>query len=182
MAMSRWIFAFLLTLGMSAPAFAADPASLQVFTGASQAVRSYPYFTIFDSVHASVDAGVVTLTGKVTMGYKANEIERRVADVAGVRQVVNNLQVLPVSPNDDRLRVNIARAIYANPALSMYGLSRNPSIHVIVENGRVTLDGVVNVDQHRQLARLIAGAFDGFGPVVNNLRTDDEVKQALRQL
>jgi hyperosmotically inducible protein len=96
--------------------------------------------------------------------------------------VVNNLQVLPVSPNDDRLRVNIARAIYANPALSMYGLSRNPSIHVIVENGRVTLDGVVNVDQHRQLARLIAGAFDGFGPVVNNLRTDDEVKQALRQL
>jgi hyperosmotically inducible protein len=124
----------------------------------------------------------VTLTGKVTMPYKASDIEQRVARVAGVRQVVNNLQVLPVSPYDDRLRVSIARAIYANPALSMYGLGRHPSIHVIVEHGHVTLDGVVSLDEHRQIARLVAGSFDGFGPVRNDLRTDEEVQQALQQL
>jgi hyperosmotically inducible protein len=180
--MARWMTALIVTLGLAGPAWAADPANLRLFTDASREVRSYPYFTIFDSVHASVDAGVVTLVGKVTMPYKAAEIERRVARVQGVRQVVNQLQVLPVSPFDDLLRVRIARAIYANPALAIYGHSRYPSIHVIVENGRVTLDGVVSLDQHRHLARLIAGSFEGFGPIRNELRTDEEVQQALQQL
>jgi hyperosmotically inducible protein len=180
--MSRWIFTLLVTLGLAGPAWAADPTNLRVFTDASREVRNYAFFTIFDSVHASIDDGVVTLTGKVTMPYKASDIEQRVARVHGVRQVVNNLQVLPVSPYDDHLRIRIARAIYANPALSLYGLGRHPSIHVIVENGRVTLDGVVSSDQHRQLARLIAGSFEGFGPVRNELRTDEEVQQAIQQL
>ena len=180
--MTRWILALLLTVGLAAPAWAADPANLQLFREASREVRNYTFFTIFDSVHASVDAGVVTLVGKVTMPHKASDLEKRVSRLPGVKQVVNNLQVLPVSPYDDQLRLAIARAIYSNPALAIYGRGRNPSIHVIVENGRVTLDGVVNIDQHRHLARLVAEGFDGFGPVQNNLKTEAEVQQAMQQL
>ena len=79
------------------PAWAADPTNLAVFNDVSKTVQRYAFFTIFDSVRASVAEGVVTLSGKVTMPYKASDIEKRVAKVDGVTQVVNDLEVLPVS-------------------------------------------------------------------------------------
>jgi hyperosmotically inducible protein len=179
--MSRWLMAALLTLGLAAPAWAGEPSNLDVFNGVAKQVQRYPFFTIFDAVHTSVRDGVVTLSGKVTMPYKANDIAKRVARVDGVRQVKNEIAVLPVSQFDDQLRLRIARAIYSNSSLSMYGLGPDPSIHIIVERGHVTLDGVVSNDQDRIIARMIAGSFDAF-TVKNELQTDEEVKPALEKL
>jgi len=144
-------------------------------------VQRYSFFTIFDAVHASVADGVVTLSGKVTMPYKSSDIAKRVAKVDGVTSVVNHLEVLPVSMFDDQLRVRIARAIYSNPSLSNYGLGANPSIHVIVDRGRVTLDGVVMNNMDRQIARTVVGSFSTFG-IKNELKTDAEMKQDLEKL
>ena len=88
----------------------------------------------------------------------------------------NRIEALPVSPMDNQLRLGIARALYANPALQMYGLGANPSIHVVVERGRVTLDGVVNNDADRIIAMMVARQFNTFG-VTNALRTSAEVQR-----
>jgi len=181
MAMSRFFLSALLTAALASPAFAGDRKNLEVFNDVSKTVQRYSFFTIFDSVHASVVDGVVTLDGKVTMPYKASDIAKRVANVEGVTEVVNHLEVLPVSLFDNQLRTRIARAIYSNSSLSTYGLGPNPSIHIIVEGGHVTLDGVVMNNMDRQIARTVVGSFTTFG-VKNELKTDEEVKQDLEKL
>ena len=90
------------------PARAADKENLQVFRDVQRQVLQYPHFTIFDSVDAQVDHGIVTLTGKVTMPYKRDDLGKRTAGVAGVKQVVNHIDVLPVSQFDDELRFRSA--------------------------------------------------------------------------
>ena len=176
-----FLLSTLLMVSLGAGASAAQREDLQVFNDVARQVQRYPYFTIFDSVHADVDDGRVVLTGKVTLGYKANEIAKRIAKVDGVRRVDNKIEVLPASTFDDDLRIRIARAVYAHPALHMYGLGPNHSIHVIVERGRVTLEGVVNNDADRIIANSIARSFSSFG-VTNDLKTDDEMAQELERL
>ena len=144
---------------MSVPAWAAQREDLQIFNDLSRQVLRYSQFTIFDSINAQVDDGVVTLSGRVTMPYKRDDIAERNARVAGVRQVNNEIAVLPVSQFDDELRLRIARAIYGNSNFWTYGAMVNPPIHIIVENGRVTLEGVVNSNVDRMLARSIASSF-----------------------
>jgi len=178
---ARFIAAAVAVLALSAPAFAADTENLQTFREVQKQVLRYTHFTIFDNVDTQVNDGVVTLTGQVTMPYKANDIEKRVAKAAGVRQVINRLTVLPVSQFDDQLRLRIARAIYTNPNFSIYGSMVNPPIHVIVDHGHVTLEGVVNSDLDKQVARTIASSFPAFS-VKNNLKTDAEVKAELEKL
>ncbi len=163
------------------PARAADKENLQVFRDVQRQVLQYPHFTIFDSVDAQVDHGVVTLSGKVTMPYKRDDIERRVGKLPSVTKVNNNITVLPVSQFDDDLRLGIARAIYRNGNFRPYAFMVNPPIHVIVENGRVTLEGVVNSEVDRVLARSIASNFLAFD-VKNALKTEAEVKQELEKL
>lgn len=153
---------------------------LQVFNDISAAVNRYSFFTIFDDVSANVDQGTVTLTGKVTMPYKRDDIEKRVAKVDGVRQVVNRLEVLPVSGFDDELRYRIARSIYGNANFWNYSVMANPPIHIIVDHGRVTLTGVVQSNVDRMLARSLVTQF-GVMSVKNELRTEAEVKQQLEQ-
>ena len=181
--MPRWVLAVLLALGLgvAGPAHAAATSNLELFNAVSNAVTRYERFTIFDSVHLGVQDGTVTLTGKVTMPYKASDIERRIARIDGVQRVVNRIEVFPVSLFDDELRVRIAQAIYSHPALFSYGLGPTPSIHIIVERGRLTLEGVVRNDMDRQIARSIAGSFGAFS-IANDLRTDDEVTRELEQL
>ena len=171
----------IVTLAMSAPAWAQGREDLAVFRDVSSQVLRYPQFTIFDSIHAQVDEGVVTLTGKVTMPYKRDDIARRVARVEGVQQVNNEITVLPVSLFDDELRLRISRAIYGNSNFWRYGSMVNPPIHIVVENGRVTLEGVVNSNIDRMLARSIASSFDAF-EVTNNLKTDAEAKADLEKI
>ena len=154
---------------------------LQVFNDVSAAVLRYANFTIFDDVGANVASGVVVLTGKVTMPYKRAEIEKRVAKVAGVTQVENRITVLPVSQFDEELRYTIARAIYGNSSFWHYAAMANPPVHIVVENGRVTLSGVVNNNVERMLARSLATSFGAFS-VVNALKTDAEVKADLERI
>ena len=117
----------------------------------------------------------------MTLPYKASDIEERVTRIVGVKGVQNTITLLPVSSFDDRLRLGIARALYTDPALSMYGLGANPSIHVIVEYGRVTLDGVVNNEMDKAISNSVARACQAFG-VTNELKTSDEVEQRLAAL
>ena len=177
----KLLIAAALLLALHAPA-SADDANLQLFKDVQKQVLGYPYFSIFDMVHMQVDNGVVELTGKVTMPYKKNAIEERVMRVAGVKQLRNNIDVLPVSQFDDSLRLRIARAIYGHSNFWGYGSMVNPPIHIIVEHGKVTLDGVVNSNVDRMLARSIASGFTSFGPVQNELKTDAEVKEQLEKL
>ena len=179
--LTRLVLIMLLVGGLGSQALAAERENLQIFRDVSSQVLRYTQFTIFDSVHAQVEDGIVTLTGKVTMPYKRTDIEKRVARVEGVRAVRNQIDVLPVSIYDDELRYRIARAIYRNSTFSHYAARANPPIHVIVERGKVTLEGVVNSNVERMLARSIASSFLAFS-VTNNLKTDAEVKSELEKM
>jgi hyperosmotically inducible periplasmic protein len=165
---------------LTGPAFADVPErkGLQVLKDVAEEVRQYTRFTIFDDVNAAIDAGVVTLSGKVTAPFKKDEIAARVAQVQGVREVRNDLAVLPVSPFDDELRLRIARAIYSNPSFWHYASMANPPIHIVVEHGRVTLTGVVATNVERMLARSLATTFGAFS-VRNELKTDAEIGDLL---
>lgn len=167
----------------TAPAFADVPErkSLQVLKDVASEVQRYTRFTIFDDVNASVESGVVTLTGSVTAHFKKNDIAHRVASVEGVREVRNEIAVLPVSRFDDDLRYRIARAIYGNPSFWHYASMANPPIHIVVDNGRVTLTGVVNSNVERMLARSLATTFGAFS-VRNDLKTDAEMQDLWEQI
>ena len=169
---ARLIIAALLAAStLAGPAFAQDRHDQQLAAQIAASVRTYPQFTIFDDVSGHVDQGVVVLTGKVTMPYKKQDIERRVARIDGVREMRSEITVLPVSIYDDDLRRRVARAIYGSPSFWTYAAMANPPIHIIVEHGRVTLTGVVNSNVERVLARSLATG-RGELSVVNELRTD----------
>ncbi len=153
----------------------------QVFTDVAEQVLRYSRYTVFDDVSIGVVGGSVTLTGKVTMPFKAKDIERLVLRVPGVTAVRNRITVLPVSFFDDELRYRISRAIYGNPGFWQYGAMVNPPIHIVVENGRVTLAGVVNSNVERMMAQSLATSFNAFA-VVNNLKTDAEMKTELEKI
>jgi hyperosmotically inducible protein len=169
------------TFGLTAPAAAADRENLEVFRDVQKQVLRYAHYTIFDSVNMQINDGVVTLTGWVTMPYKSTDIERRVGRVDGVSKVVNKLQELPVSQFDNDLRFRIARAIYSSPHFRGYGSMVNPPIHIIVARGRVTLEGVVNNNVDRMIARSIAANFLAFD-IKNDLKTTQEAKEELEKL
>ena len=115
------------------------------------------------------------------MPYKKIDIEQRVHQAGPVERLVNRIVVLPVSQFDDDLRFRIARAIYSNPNFRPFASMVNPPIHVIVEHGRVTLEGVVNSQVDRMLARSIAANFLAFD-VKNALKTEAEAKAELEKL
>jgi hyperosmotically inducible protein len=133
----------------------------------------YPYYGVWDNIEFQVAGGNVTLSGEVTQPYKKTDIARAVQRVQGVTSLSNNLEVLPLSSMDNQLRRQVARAIYSDPTLSRYAIAAQPAIHVIVDNGHVTLEGIVANDFDKQVAGLRASSSGlSFGPVVNNLRVE----------
>lgn len=186
--LAKYLTAAVLIAGLAIPVVAAQPigeassadARLALYRAVSDAVHRYASYSIFDTVHAELDGGTITLTGRVTQSFKVRGIERRVAQVDGVRGVRNEIKVLPVSQFDDRLRLGLARAIYGNPHFRQYGAVTRP-IHIIVERGHVTLEGVVLGETDRALARTIARGFTAFS-VVTNLKTPAEARLALESL
>lgn len=137
-------------------------------------IRMYPRYTLWDNINFRVRDGEVELTGQVSQPFKKSDLGRIVQRVPGVRSVTNSLQVLPLSPMDDRLRFQVARAIFRDPVLSRYSMGVVPSIHIIVANGRVTLEGVVSNEMEKNVAGIRAsGAGLSFGPVTNNLRVEN---------
>ncbi len=152
----------------------------QVWKDVASSVERYTRFTIFDTVSASVKDGVVTLTGKVTMPFKRDDIEQRVKKIDGVRALHDDITVLPVSTFDEELRYRIARSIYGNPNFWNYAIMPNPPIHIVVEHGRVTLTGVVQSEVDRMLARSLATQFGALS-IKNELKTDAEMRDALEK-
>ena len=160
----------------------ADGPKYELFQQVQEQVVGYPFFTVFDNVNAEIaDDGHVVLTGQVTSRHKAQDIEKRVDTLEGVTAVTNEIAVLPASLFDDQLRYVIARAIFENPAFWHYATRANPSIHIVVNRGHVTLTGVVDSEIDRQLAPLLAGQFDAFS-VTNKLRLPHEVTAELEAL
>jgi len=121
-------------------------------------IRLYPYYSIFDNIEASSDGGRLKLTGQVVQPWQKSDIGRIVASIPGVKQVENNLEVLPLSPFDSELRWRIASSIYRDPVLSRYSIQALPPIHIIVKNGNVTLVGNVH-DQVEKSAAYRAARF-----------------------
>jgi hyperosmotically inducible protein len=138
-------------------------------------VNGYTRLTVFDDVGVQVEAGIVTLSGKVTAPYKKDQLASRVRELPGLVALRNDIGVLPVSQDDDELRYRIAGAIYGNPSFWEYAALANPPIHIIVEHGRVTLVGIVRTDVERVLARSLASVF-GVRSITNNLKTEAELR------
>jgi hyperosmotically inducible protein len=153
---------------------------LQVFNDIAGQVNRYTQLTIFDSISASVTDGRVVLSGWVTMPYKRDDLERRVRRVEGVNTIDNKIGVLPVSQFDDNLRFRIARAIYGHSLFWNYANMANPPIRIVVNRGRVTLEGVVQSNVERMLARSLASGFNAF-EIKNSLKTDAEVREELEK-
>jgi hyperosmotically inducible protein len=150
----------------------------QVLDAVSTSVTTYSFFTIFDDVHAAVHDGIVTLSGKITMPYKSRDIDERVRKIDGVREVRNELEILPVSFLDDQLRYQIAHAIYDNPAFWYAGLMPNRPIHIVVDRGHVTITGVVPNDMDKTILRSLAGQSSAFSVTVD-VKTPAEVSAEL---
>jgi len=129
-----------------------------------------PYYNVFDNLSFRVDDGAVTLFGEVTRPVVKDDAVRAVKRVEGVTAVNDQIEVLPLSPFDNQIRRSTYRAIYGFPALQRYALGVVPSIHIIVKNGHVTLEGVVANEQDKQMAFLRANGVPNVFSVENHLR------------
>ncbi|MGA2133689.1 MAG: BON domain-containing protein [Bryobacteraceae bacterium] len=165
--------AFGVAIGMAATGNNAGAPDVAIAQKLTHEIRMYPRYSIFDNISFSVDEGRVELLGEVNEPYKKADLGRIAQRVPGVTSLSNDIKVLPVSPMDNRLRLQVARAIYQDPVLSRYGTQPLPPIHIIVANGRVTLEGLVSTDMEKTEAGLRASSAGlSFGPVQNNLRVE----------
>ncbi|MCI0620229.1 MAG: BON domain-containing protein [Acidobacteria bacterium] len=135
-------------------------------------LRMLPYLSVFDNLAFKVDGYKVTLIGQVTRPSLRKDAERAVKGIEGVEEVDNQIEVLPVSPNDDRLRRRLYRAIYGAAQLQKYSLGVLQSIRIVVKNGHVTLEGVVNNEADKNVAGIRANGVSGVFSVKNNLRVE----------
>jgi len=131
-----------------------------------------PNYTVFDNLEYKIDGDKVTLLGEVTQPVLKDYAGGAVKSIEGVSQVDNQIKVLPLSPNDDQIRRAEYRSIYGFDTLSRYSMAAVPSIHIIVENGHVTLEGVVANEADRDTAEIRAKSVPGVFSVTNNLRLD----------
>ncbi|MGA2201420.1 MAG: BON domain-containing protein [Terriglobales bacterium] len=137
-----------------------------------------PYYGVFDNLSYKVDAdGTVTLLGQVSRPTLKSDAENVVKRIEGVEKVVNNIEVLPTSFSDDRIRRAAYRAIYGNSALSEYQVRAVPPIHIIVKNGNITLEGVVARQMDKQIAGMQANSVHGAFSVTNNLVVEEPEKK-----
>lgn len=135
-----------------------------------------PYYSVFDNLAFSVEDDKVTLIGQVVRPTLKSDAEAAVKSVEGVSQVVNNIEVLPVSPNDDRLRRALYRAIYNYSTLQRYALQAVPPIHIIVKNGHATLVGIVATEAEKNTAGIRANGVGGVFSVKNELQVENAKK------
>jgi hyperosmotically inducible periplasmic protein len=131
-----------------------------------------PYYDVFDNLAYRVDGDKVTLFGQVVRPTLKTDAERVVKKLEGVASVQNEIEVLPLSPNDDRIRQRVFRAIYSKGPLQRYALRAVPPIHIIVKNGNVTLEGAVANEGDKNLANIAANGVSGVFSVKNNLMVD----------
>ena len=128
-----------------------------------------PYYSVFDHITYKVDGDRVELAGQVHRPTLKSGAARVVQQIEGVSSVTNNIEVLPLSPNDDRIRLSVYRAIYGSSALSRYALQPVPSIHIIVKNGQVTLEGVAANEMDKNIANIRAHSVPGVFSIAQNI-------------
>jgi hyperosmotically inducible protein len=134
-----------------------------------------PWYGVFDNLAYEIDGSTVRLYGQVVRPTTRSDAERRVRRLAGVERVVNQIEVLPLSSFDDSIRANVYRTLYNwDSPLFRYGRGTNPSIHIVVNRGHLTLEGVVANEGDRRLAYLMANSVPGVFSVTNNLRAETE--------
>jgi len=131
-----------------------------------------PFYDVFDNLTYRVDGPKVTLSGQVTRPTLKSDAESVVKKIEGVEAVDNQIEVLPLSPNDDRIRLAAYRAIFSKAPLQRYQLSAVPPIHLIVKNGNLTLEGAVANEGDKNMAEIAAKGVHGAFSVTNHLRID----------
>lgn len=129
-----------------------------------------PYYGVFDIIGYQVNGYNVTLSGAVVNPVNKSDAENAVKHIEGVQSVNNQIEILPPSPMDDRLRIRLFRAIYGFPSLQKYDLGTIKPIRIIVKNGHVTLEGVVDNDGDKNAAGIRANSVPGIFEVKNNLQ------------
>ena len=131
-----------------------------------------PFYNLFDHFAFRLDGYTVTLMGKVSRPTLKSDAENVVKRIEGVEKVVNQIEVLPLSAHDDELRLGLYWAIYGHSALQTLAIRAIPPIHIIVENGNVTLEGVVANEMQKNIAGVQANGVSGVFSVINNLRVE----------
>jgi hyperosmotically inducible protein len=129
-----------------------------------------PYFGVFDYIAYKVDGNTVTLLGQVVRPVLKSDAENAIKHIEGVDKVDNQIEVLPPAPQDDRLRLQLYRAIYGYPSLEKYALGVQKPIRIIVKSGHVTLEGVVDNETDKNVANVRANSVPGIFSVTNNLQ------------
>lgn len=155
---------------------AAPVADAEIQSDVVDAVLGYVHYGVFDSVGVAVEDGVVTLTGSVLQPWHKDDLQKRVARLEGVREVKNQIRVQPVSIFDDRLRVQLYRQIYGASLFQRYASFANPPIHIIVENGNITLTGLVNSQVEKAVLGSIARGTLAFR-VDNQVQIESELNK-----
>jgi hyperosmotically inducible protein len=148
----------------------------EVRKAVADAILRDPYYGVFDSVGVGVEEGVVVLQGSVNQPWRRDDLDRRVARVQGVREIKNEIRVQPASFHDDRLRAELYRRIYGNGLFARYATFADPPIRIIVENGHVTLTGLVNSEVERNVLGSIARGTLSFG-VDNQVQVESESRK-----
>ena len=133
-----------------------------------------PFLSVFDDLSFRVEGYNVTLMGSVTRPTLKSDAENRVKRIEGVEKLVNNIEVLPLSPMDDRIRVATARMVFGHPSLNRYGIQAIPPIRIIVKNGNVSLEGIVANETDKNIAGIEANGVPGVFKVTNNLRVEQQ--------
>ena len=131
-----------------------------------------PQLSIFDNLAYKVNGDTVTLMGQVRNAVLKDEAQKAVKGIEGVEKVDNQIEILPPSPGDDRIRRRVARAIFNDPTLFRYSMGAVPPIHIVVKNGNVTLEGVVDNQTDKNVAGIRANGVPGVFSVKNNLQAE----------
>jgi hyperosmotically inducible protein len=146
----------------------------QIMKKVQKELVTLPYYGVFDNLAYKVEGGTVTLYGQVVRPATSKDAEHRVARIEGVERVVNQIEVLPLSSFDDSIRIRTYRTLFRAGGLYRYALGANPSIHIVVNRGHVTLEGVVSNEGDKNLAYAVARGVPGVFSVTNNLRQERE--------
>ena len=164
------VMALVVLAGSVALASAAPPAQQRTMSKVRKELVTLPYYGVFDNLEYKVEGDTVTLFGQVRNPTTRRDAERRVARIEGVERVINKIEVLPVSGFDDQIRSRAYRAVFRSGGLYRYAMGANPSLHIVVKNGHVTLEGVVSNQMDSRLAYMAASGVSGVFSVTNNLR------------
>jgi hyperosmotically inducible periplasmic protein len=158
----------------TAPLFARAPQTGDLGDAVRHELVMLPYYSLFDDLGYQVDGSTVTLTGDVVRPVLKSDAENVVKRIPGVTNVVNDIKVLPLSPFDNRTRIAVYRSIFGYASLYRYAMGTQPSIHIIVDNGHVTLKGVVDNEGDKNIAYLRANGVPGVFSVTNELRVAEK--------